>query len=92
MESIYTIYSLEELLSQCSDYELFEFQGPPLRKMRAVLDVSATLVSSENQVVGNNDPYDVASEFEFVELAIVSDKFSSVEARIESEVLLRVNP
>jgi hypothetical protein len=90
VESIYTLYSLEELLSQCSDYELFEFQGQPLRKMRAVLDVSATLVSSENQVVVNNDPYDAATEFEFVELAILSDKFSGVEGRIESEMLVRV--
>jgi hypothetical protein len=91
VESIYTIYSLDELLSQSSDYELFDFQGQPLRKMRAVLDLSATLVSSEAQVVVNNDPYNAGSEFESVELAILSNQFTSVEARIESETLLRIN-
>ena len=92
VESIYHIFSLQELLSHASEYHLFEFQGQPLRKMIVALDVSATLVCSDHETIFNNDPADRKSLFEFVEIEVKSDRFSNVEARSVGEVLWRPVP
>jgi hypothetical protein len=89
VESIYNIYSLQELLGLSSEYHLFEFQGQPIKKMLATLSLSATLVHSEYQSITNNDPNDSNSFYEFIEIAIKSDKFSNVEAKLVSEILAR---
>lgn len=84
VESIYKIYSLQELLSLSSDYHLFEFQGQPLTKMLATLDLSATLVWSENEDLQSGI-------YEFLEIAVNSDLFSNVEAKLVSEILAKPN-
>ncbi|HSK72860.1 MAG TPA: hypothetical protein VK892_14255 [Pyrinomonadaceae bacterium] len=89
VNSIYDIHSLQELLSLSSEYHLFEFQGQPLKKMIATLDLSATLVHSENQHIENDDLYDPKSRFEFVEIVVKSDVFSNVEAKLVGEELVK---
>ena len=91
VEPIYNVYSLQELLSLSSEYHLFEFQGQPIKKMLVTLDLSATLVHSEYEHFENNNPNDPKSFYEFVEIAIKSDKFSKVEAKLKADILLRVN-
>jgi len=82
IESIYTVYSLQELLSLSSDYHLFEFQGQPLTKMLATLDLSATLVQSENENPSSNI-------YEFIEIEVVNSTFSAFEAKLVSEILTK---
>jgi hypothetical protein len=89
IESIYEIHSLQELLALSTKHHLFEFQGQPIKKMIATLDLSATLVHSEYQNIVNNDPNDPNSFYEFVELAVKTDQFSNVEARLVGEVMTR---
>jgi hypothetical protein len=89
VESIYDICSLQELLSLSSDYHLFECQGQPIKKMIATLNFSATLVHSEYQSIANNDPNDPNSLYEFVEIAVKTDQFSNLEAKLVSDVLAK---
>ena len=89
VESIYNVYSLQELLSLSSEYHLFEFQGQPIKKMLVTLDLSAILVHSEYESIANEDPNDPQSFYEFVEIAVIADKFSNVEAKLVSEVLAK---
>jgi hypothetical protein len=89
VDSIYDVYSLQELLSRSSDYHLFEFQGQPIKKMLVSLDLSATLVHSEYQTIANSDPNDPNSLYEFVEISVLTDKFSNIEARVIGETLVR---
>ena len=89
VDSIYDVHSLQELLSRSSDYHLFEFQGQPMKKMLVSLDLSATLVHSEYQTIANGDPNDPNSVYEFVEISVITDKFSNVEARLAGEILVR---
>jgi hypothetical protein len=89
VESTYNIYSLQELLSLSSEYHLFEFPGQPIKKMRVTLDLSATLVHSEYERIANNNPNDLNSVYEFIELSVKSKRFSIVEAKLVCEVLAR---
>jgi hypothetical protein len=82
VESIYDIRSLQELLSLSSEYHLFESQGQALHKMLVTLVLSATLVQSGNEAVQS-------SKFEFVEIAVKSNKFSNFEGKLTGEVLMR---
>jgi hypothetical protein len=82
VESSYNIYSLQELLSLSSNYHLFEFQGQPLTKMLATLDLSATLVHSQQQDLQT-------SMYEFIEIQVLSNTFSNFEAKLVSEILMK---
>ncbi len=83
IESIYNIYSLQELLSLCSEYHLFEFQGQPIKKMLATLDLSAVLVQSEAEDIAND-------KYESIEIKVVNNNFKNFEAKLISEVLLKI--
>lgn len=83
---VYDFYSLHELLAVATDYHLFEADGQPLRKMLATLDLSATLVFSENQKVEGE-----STDFEYIELKIQSDGFSAFQARLEIEELSKIS-
>jgi len=85
IETIYKFHSLQELLSRSSEYHLFEFQGQPISKMIATLDLSATLVCSEQQNVS-------ANRFEFIEIMVADGIFSNVEARLAGAELIRSIP
>lgn len=96
VESIYNVYSLQELLSLSSEYRLFEFQGQPLNKMLVTLDLSATLVHSDYEKYKDagdpSDPKtynDPTSFYEFVEIKVVTDQFSNFEAKLVGEALTR---
>lgn len=82
VESIYNIYSLRELLSLSSEYHLFESQGQPLKKMIVTLDLSATLVHSENEDLQRG-------LYESVGISVSGSNFSNVEAKLVGEVLLK---
>jgi hypothetical protein len=84
VESIYNIYSLQELLSRSSEYHLFEFQGQPLKKMLVTLDLTATLVHSDNENLQGD-------KYEFIEITVRNDLFSNVEGKLVGEILLRVS-
>jgi hypothetical protein len=90
VDSVYDITSLQELLCRSSNYHLFERQDQFLKQMIATLELSATLVQSENEVIQNNDPSDPNSVYEFIEFAVVTDKFTALEARLRGDTLLRV--
>jgi len=82
IETIYEFHSLQELLGRSSEYHLFEFQGQPINRMIATLDLSATLVNSEQQNVS-------ANRFEFIAITVADGIFSNVEARLAGEELMR---
>lgn len=83
VETIYKIHSLRELLSLSSEYHLFESQGQPLNKMIATVDLSATLVPSENDDTATG-------KYEFIEIAVKDNVFTNVEARLVGEILVKV--
>ena len=86
VESIYDIFSLHELLALATDYHLFEMNGLPLRKILVTLELSATLVFSENQ-----NSIDLSQEkFEFIKFTINSDTFDYLDARLEIEESMRI--
>ena len=78
-------------MSLSSEYHLFEFPRTADKENAQTLDLSATLVHSEYEHFENNNPNDPKSFYEFVEIAIKSDKFSKVEAKLKADILLRVN-
>ena len=80
-KSTYEFNSLLELQNLCSDFHLFENPGAEIPRLTATLDLNATLVNSPNQNIVNNDIYDNASVFEFVELKMLSNQFTRFEAR-----------
>jgi hypothetical protein len=96
VRSIYNVYSLQELLSLSSEYHLFEFYGQPLNKMLVTLDLSATLVHSDYEKYKDagdpSDPNtynDPTSFYEFVEIKVITDQFSNLEAKLVGEVLMK---
>lgn len=82
VESIYNIYSLQELLGLSSNYHLFEAQGQPLKKMIVTLELSATLVHSDNENLQRD-------RYEFVEISVRGGNFSNFEARLVGDEVLR---
>lgn len=90
VKSIYEFNSLLELQSLCSDFHLFENPGAAIPRLTATLDLNATLVNSPNQNIANNDIYNNASVFEFVELNLLTNQFMRFEARGISEELVRI--
>jgi hypothetical protein len=78
--SIYEIHSLNELQGLCSDFHLHETPGPQIKRLTATLDLAATVVSSRNKNIVNNI-YDALSRYEYIELAMLHDKFERFEAR-----------
>ena len=91
VKSIYEFNSLVELQNLCSDFHLFENPGPVIPRLTTLLDCSATLVNSPNQIIVNNDIYDVASRFEHVELRLYPNQFTRFEAIKRGETLLKIN-
>ncbi|WP_019142905.1 hypothetical protein [Noviherbaspirillum massiliense] len=89
VEPAHDIHSLHELLSLASAYHLFEPQGTPLRKMLVTLELSATLVHSDYERIVNNDPDDAGSLYEFIEIDVMTNKFTNLEARLVAEVMIR---
>lgn len=87
VENMYRFHSLQELLSQSSEYHLFEHEmhalsgivSQPLRRMTATLNISATLVQSDQDDGGSG-------RYEQVEIAVPSGPFRHVEARMQAEV------
>jgi hypothetical protein len=91
VKSIYEINSIMELQSLCSDFHLFENPGAAIHRLTALLDCSATLVNSPNQIIVNNDIYDVASKYEYIELNLLSTQFIKLEAMRKGEILVKNN-
>ncbi|RZK26270.1 MAG: hypothetical protein EOO43_03320 [Flavobacterium sp.] len=89
--SIYEINSLSELKNLCSDVHLFENPGPAINRLTATLDLSAVLVNSTNQIISNNDVYNLGSRYEYVELILFPNQFTRFEAKKIGEELTRVN-
>jgi len=90
VQSVYVINSLFELQNLCSDFHLFENPGAVLPRLTATLDLSATLVNSPNQNIVNNDIYNNASVYEFVELKLFANQFTRFEAKRSGEELIRI--
>jgi len=89
VESIYDICSLHELLGLSSEYHIFEVPGQPIRKLLATLRLPATLVHSDNMKIVGGDPDDPNSVYEFIEIAVRTDKFATLEAKVQGEILSR---
>jgi hypothetical protein len=89
--SIYEFNSLHELQNHCSDFHLFENPGAAIPRLTAMLDCSATLVNSPNQIIANNNIYDVASRFEYVELKLNPNQFTRYEAKRNGVILIKNN-
>src|SRR5690606_4552937 len=87
--SIYEFNSLLELQHYCSYFHLFENPGAAIPRLTAMLDCSATLVNSPNQVIVNNNIYDTSSRFEHVELKLNPNQFARFEAMRKGEILLK---
>jgi hypothetical protein len=79
LEPVHEFHSLHELMLNSSEHELHWVPGSPLRRMTAVLDVSATLTGP--------DRADVPGES--IELTVHTDAFTYVEARLAATVLVR---
>jgi hypothetical protein len=88
--SLYDIHSLNELQALCSDCYLFENPGAAIPRLTATLDFSVTLVNSPNQNINNNNIYDSASTFEYVELKVLSDQFTTIEVKRMGDALTRI--
>jgi len=84
VQTKFDFYSLQEFLSECSEYELFPLQGLPFKKLMATLNLSSVIVQSPNENIG-------ASENEFIKLEIFTDKLKVATAKLVSSELLKVN-
>ncbi|MBI1307439.1 MAG: hypothetical protein GC181_12630 [Bacteroidetes bacterium] len=84
VQTKYDFYSLQEFISECSDYELFAHQGLPMKKITATLGLSAVLVHSTNANPNNNDN-------EFIQLQIHTDQLKIATARIISMEQLKID-
>jgi len=82
VKSIYEINSLTELQNLCSDFQLSETPGPEITRLVATLDLIAVLVNSEYEDLPNGI-------YEFVELNLLTDRFSVFEAKKLGQVLIR---
>lgn len=80
VQSTYEIYSLMELKNVCTDFHLFETPGPQIKRLMATIDLSAVLVHSVNQ----DD-----EKYEFLELSVLYDGFTNVEARVNGFELIQ---
>jgi hypothetical protein len=79
----FRIFTLHELADRCSEYQIFQSPGPEITRLKATVDLSATLVFSERQQVTSTD-------YEFVEVSVATRAFTSFEARLRGEDLLRL--
>ena len=84
VQTKFDFYSLQEFIAACSEYELFDLQGLPLKKIMATLDLSAVLVQSPNENIATG-------ENEFVQLDIKTDAFTQATARLVSSEQLKIN-
>lgn len=84
VQTKFDFYSLQEFIAECSDYNLFEGQNLPIKKMMATLDLSTVLVQSPNEDL-------TASANEFIKIEIKSAAFKVVTAKLNSSILLKIN-
>ena len=89
VKSIYEINSLSELQQLCSDFHCYENPGPAISRLTATIDLGARLVNSPYQLIANNNIYDAASVFEYVELKLNPNAFSRFEAKNRGEILIQ---
>ena len=82
VQSTYEINSLTELKGLCSDFHFFESPGPEIKKLIATIDVNAVLVYSPNQT---------RSDYEYMEIKVLYDRFTNFEARLIGFELIHVN-
>jgi hypothetical protein len=91
VRSVYEINSLTELQNLCSDFHLYESADLKIRRLTASLSLSATLVNGPNQDIVNNNNYDSATVYEYVELKLFKNGFTRFEAKRIADVLIRIN-
>jgi hypothetical protein len=84
VQTKFDFYSLQEFLTECSDYEMFQLQGLPFKKLMATLNISSVLVQSPYENLGTN-------ENEFIKLEILTDKLEVVTAKLTSSEMLKIN-
>lgn len=80
----YDFYSLQEFLSECSEYELFNQQGSPIKRITATLNLSSVLVQSPNEDIS-------VGEHEYLKLEIFISSINVLTAKIISNELIKVN-
>jgi hypothetical protein len=98
VKSTYQFNSLTELQNHCSDFHFFENPGTAIPRLTATLDLSATLVNSPNQWIHpdnnllnrNIDIYNIASKYEYIELALLTNQFTRFEAKKIGDILIRI--
>lgn len=86
VESSYRYYSLNELIQEASFYQMFDPQGSNLNRLILSLDYSAVLVGKKDMENAGGDDY------EYFELAVTSDAFSRVQAKLLINERLRIPP
>lgn len=84
VQTKFDFYSLQEFLSECSEYEMFQLQGLPFKKLMATLNLSSVLVQSPNENSG-------ANENEFIKLEILTDKLKVATAKLVSSEMLKID-
>jgi hypothetical protein len=89
VKSVYEFQSISELQSHCSDFHLFDVPGPAIKRLTALLDLSAVLTNSPNQVIANNDIYNASSKYENVELKLFSNQFTRFDAKLDSDIIIK---
>lgn len=82
VQSKYDFYSLEEFLAECSEYNLLEMQGLPLKKLIAYLDLSSILTYSSNQDTS-------ANLYERISIEVSPLYFNYITARLDAEILFK---
>lgn len=85
VESVFRVFTLQELAERCSEYQVFQSPGPEITRVRGMLDLSATLVFSERQQATTS-----SMDYEFIEVTLETKGFTRFEARLRGDELLRL--
>lgn len=85
VNSVFDIHSLTELKAVCSDFHLLENPGPSVKGLVATIDLGLVLVYSVNQTIAPAGIYDPASNYEHIEVKILTKKFDRFEAKMNGE-------
>ncbi len=84
VESDQRLYSLNEMIQQAGFYQMFDSQGANFKRLLLTLDLSAVLVGRED------DADSGSADYEYLELAVSSDQFSRVQAKLQVNERLRI--
>jgi hypothetical protein len=83
VKSKFDFYSLQEFLAECSEYEMFQLQGLPFKKLLATLNLSSILVQSPNENTANG-------EYEYITVEVHTNALNVLTAKLVSSEYLKI--